>query len=154
MNKIAIPKQITTCAHKFANVYLASMNIGGRLDQAMQNAGFKTQSALSRASGIPQPTINRILKGGGKKGPETVTIQKLAAATGVSFAWLNEGVEDDRDDPDIAAIVKKLKKLDVRDRSRMRGRIESWIDGLLGRVINDEEDRRNPLNFDRRSGAQ
>jgi len=67
------------------------MNISTRLDQAMQQAGILSQSALARASGIPQPTINRILKGSGKKGPETNTIAALAAACNVSAQWLTDG---------------------------------------------------------------
>ena len=67
------------------------MNIGTRLDEAMRDAGFASQSALARASGVPQPTINRILKGVGKSGPETSTVVKLAAACNVSFEWLHEG---------------------------------------------------------------
>lgn len=59
----------------------------------MRAAGFESQSALSRASGIPQPTINRILKSVGKKGPEAHTLQKLAAACNVTFDWLHEGIE-------------------------------------------------------------
>ena len=58
----------------------------------MKEAGFESQAALARASGIPQPTINRILKGTGKKGPETNTLQRLAAACNVNFRWLHEGV--------------------------------------------------------------
>lgn len=50
-----------------------------------------SQSALARISGVPQPTINRILKGGGKKGPETATVKKLAEALRVRFEWLMEG---------------------------------------------------------------
>lgn len=57
----------------------------------MQAAGFESQSALARASGVPQPTINRILKGVGKNGPEASTLAKLAAACNVSFTWLHEG---------------------------------------------------------------
>jgi transcriptional regulator with XRE-family HTH domain len=69
------------------------MDIAMRLDEAMRAAGFKSQSALARASGVPQPTINRILKGGGKRGPETETVRKLAEALNVSFQWLLEGKE-------------------------------------------------------------
>lgn len=57
----------------------------------MQAAGIPSQSALARASGVPQPTINRILKGTGKKGPETNTITALAQACNVSAQWLVEG---------------------------------------------------------------
>ncbi len=51
-----------------------------------------SQSALSRLSGVPQPTINRILNGVGKKGPEASTVSRLAAACNVSFQWLHEGI--------------------------------------------------------------
>jgi phage repressor protein C with HTH and peptisase S24 domain len=57
----------------------------------MREAGFDSQSALARASGVPQPTINRILQNVGKKGPEASTLQKLAAACNVTFEWLHEG---------------------------------------------------------------
>jgi phage repressor protein C with HTH and peptisase S24 domain len=67
------------------------MNISTRLDKAMHQAGIPSQSALARASGVPQPTINRILKGTGKKGPETNTIAALAAACNVAAQWLTDG---------------------------------------------------------------
>jgi len=57
----------------------------------MQAAGIPSQSALARASGVPQPTINRILKGTGKKGPETSTIVQLAQACNVAAQWLMDG---------------------------------------------------------------
>lgn len=67
--------------------------VSTRLDEAMTKAGY-TQNGLARASGVPQPTINRILKGPNKRGPETETLRKLAQACNVSFDWLNEGVGD------------------------------------------------------------
>jgi transcriptional regulator with XRE-family HTH domain len=66
--------------------------VSTRLDEAMTNCGY-SQSSLARASGVPQPTINRILKGPNKRGPETETLRKLARACNVSFEWLNEGAE-------------------------------------------------------------
>lgn len=68
------------------------MSIATRLDDAMKAARIPSQSALARASGIPQPTINRILKGESKRGPESETVKKLAAACNVTFDWLNEGI--------------------------------------------------------------
>jgi phage repressor protein C with HTH and peptisase S24 domain len=59
--------------------------------EAMHAAGIESQSALSRASGVPQPTINRILKDIGKKGPESQTLLALAQACNVNFQWLHEG---------------------------------------------------------------
>src|SRR4051794_5997111 len=67
-------------------------SIGSRLDEAMREARFRSQSALARKSGVPQATISRILSGNGEQGPETETMRKLAAASGVTFAWLTEGV--------------------------------------------------------------
>jgi transcriptional regulator with XRE-family HTH domain len=77
--------------------YSPRMNIGDRLDKAMKDAKITSQSALARASGVPQATISRILSGGdGKKGPETATLRKLAGALNVSFDWLNEGIPPER----------------------------------------------------------
>jgi transcriptional regulator with XRE-family HTH domain len=78
----------------YTHVDNRAMNIStvsSRLDEAMTKAGF-SQSGLARASGVPQPTINRILKGPNKRGPETDTLRKLAQACNVSFDWLNEGI--------------------------------------------------------------
>lgn len=68
-------------------------SIGDRLDLAMRKAGHASQAALARASGVPQPTIARVLKGTGRGGPETETIRKLAGACNVSFSWLQTGDE-------------------------------------------------------------
>jgi transcriptional regulator with XRE-family HTH domain len=68
------------------------MTIATRLDEAMKAARIPSQAALARASGVPQPTINRILKGSGKNGPETGTLSKLAAACNVTFEWLQGGI--------------------------------------------------------------
>lgn len=65
------------------------MNIASRLDEAMRDAGFKSQNALAKVSLVPQATISRILKG--NSDPEASTLRKLAAACDVNFEWLNEG---------------------------------------------------------------
>ena len=72
--------------------YIENMNIATRLDEAMKDADIPSQSELSRRSGVPQPTINRILKGNGRQGPATETLKKLAVALNVNFQWLSEGV--------------------------------------------------------------
>lgn len=74
-------------------MYYADMNISDRLDIAMRRAGYRSQSALARASGVSQPSINRILKKSGVSGPESDTIKKLAQACGVSFQWLLDGAD-------------------------------------------------------------
>jgi transcriptional regulator with XRE-family HTH domain len=83
----------------YARAYKVDMSISDRLNEAMILARIPSQNALFRASGVPQPTINRILKGTGKNGPETETLRKLAVACGVRFEWLNEGLGAPRDGP-------------------------------------------------------
>lgn len=79
-----------------APVLPEKQTVGDRLNQAMREAGFDSQAALARASGVPQPTINRILKNRStKKGPESEMLKRLAQACRVSFNWLNQGVDDD-----------------------------------------------------------
>jgi transcriptional regulator with XRE-family HTH domain len=74
--------------------------ISDRLDLAMREAGFASQAALARASGVPQPTINRILKNlSTKQGPETETLQRLAKACRVTFNWLHQGADEVRVHP-------------------------------------------------------
>lgn len=73
----------------YADVYWSPMSIGERLDQAMKAAGVRSQSELSRRSGVPQPTINRILKGPGA--PEASTALKIAKSLGINFVWLMQG---------------------------------------------------------------
>jgi transcriptional regulator with XRE-family HTH domain len=67
--------------------------IGDRLDELMQShttyGRRGGQSALARATGVPQPTINRILSN--KSIPESETARKLALAFGVSITWLLSG---------------------------------------------------------------
>lgn len=72
------------------------MTIADRLNEAMMGGDGRepvSQSALFRRSGVPQPTIARILKGKGKSGPETATLVALAQALGVEFLWLQQGTE-------------------------------------------------------------
>jgi transcriptional regulator with XRE-family HTH domain len=79
------------------------MSISERLAQAMKSAGFQTQKALERASGVKQPTINRILNRPGSKGPESATVRLLAQACGVSFDWLNGGSDSEDSAPSSAS---------------------------------------------------
>lgn len=94
------------------------MDISARLDMAMDLARIKSQSELSRRSEVPQATISRILKGGGKRGPESATLKKLADACGVNFEWLNEGIgepqrtlgKSDRETQEFVRIFGMLSK--------------------------------------------
>lgn len=76
----------------YTPAYIRAMSIGQRLEQAMKWAGFINQQSLADASGLPQPTISRILKDLAKKSPSGNTIKLLADACNVSFQWLYEGI--------------------------------------------------------------
>lgn len=119
-------------------------SVSTRLDQAMTKAGF-SQSSLARASGVPQPTINRILKGPNKRGPEVATLRKLAQACNVSFEWLNEGIG-----PPSRIGASTAREVVVRE--SIPAVKESW----LQRVDADEAellDLYRSLNKTKRAGA-
>lgn len=82
----------------YSNAYIRAMNIATRLDEAMKIKGFDSQSALARASGVPQPTINRILKGV-TPNPDLQNVKKLATALLVNVEWLTDGVGPGPDAP-------------------------------------------------------
>jgi transcriptional regulator with XRE-family HTH domain len=66
--------------------------IGNRLDELMQAHPLyrgRGQSSLARNTGVPQPTINRILSN--KSVPEMATVVKLAEAFDVTCEWLLTG---------------------------------------------------------------
>jgi transcriptional regulator with XRE-family HTH domain len=69
------------------------MDLSARLDLAMRQAGYPSQSALARAAGVSQSSVNRILKKPGSQGPDSVTITRLARACGVTPEYLLSGIE-------------------------------------------------------------
>ncbi len=148
----------------YSRLYSWHMNIGSRLDTAMRAAGFGTnQSALHRDSGVPQPTINRILKGKGKKGPETDTVRKLAAACKVTFEWLNEGIgpmvrteaNQERahygnDSPHtnegspVKSVEENEENLTISKVRKVKLRLSA---GVTGFSVEQEEEDSNPIYF-------
>lgn len=80
--------------------YSQRMDLSARLDQAMKAAGYASQTALSRASGVSQSAVNRILKRQGKQGPDTATVAKLADACGVTTEWLISGIGASAEEPE------------------------------------------------------
>lgn len=68
---------------------LAMKKVGDRLKELLHahpNYGERGQSKLSRDTGVPQPTISRILRGGSV--PEMETLAALAIPFGVTCEWL------------------------------------------------------------------
>lgn len=104
----------------------------------MRHAGFKSQQALSLASGIPQPTISRVLKG---SIPEVGTLKKLSAACEVPFEWLAEGSGKSSV---IRAIDESAPSFDTHKIRRVKFRVEAGISGFS---ICQEQDEGNPIYF-------
>lgn len=63
--------------------------IGNRVAQRMQELNW-SEGELGRRSGVPQPTIHRILTGVSAS-PRQFNVEKLAKALGVSSEWLWKG---------------------------------------------------------------
>jgi len=124
-------------APPYSETYSFAMSIGDRLDKAMKGARIDSQSELARKSGVPQATISRILKGTGKKGPETETIKRLAVACGVTFEYLNEGVNGNHatselrhpsNADEIAKLIVTYLQLSEKERSQ----VMTLMEGLSG----------------------
>lgn len=67
------------------------MELAERLKKAMKDCGNISQYKLGPNAEVPQPTINRILKGISKE-PRRSTLEKLADTLGVSRDWLISGI--------------------------------------------------------------
>lgn len=100
----------------YSIAYSPGMEISDRLDLLMRLRGIESQSALSRAAGVPQPTINRILKGA-TRSPDVATLESLATALSVDFRWLASG-EGDGPDPTNSGPKKPLPA--------GKGNVEVW----------------------------
>lgn len=87
MNSFVNPLLDSSLGSSYSCADNQCMNLATNLDEAMRDRGYKSQSALARDSGVPQPTINRILKGITLT-PDLVTLQKLAATLDVDVEWL------------------------------------------------------------------
>ncbi|VWD22208.1 helix-turn-helix domain-containing protein [Burkholderia contaminans] len=108
-------------------MYILRMTIGDELDKAMRLRGVRSQGELSRLSGVPQPTINRTLKG--NTVPEFGTLKKLADALGLDPVALLQGdaVEGSNLDPDAAMIDSYVRRVAVL----MKGRSEEELSRIV-----------------------
>lgn len=68
------------------------MGVGERLKQMLERLEW-SENELARRSGVPQPTIHRILTGASKS-PRSSNLEKIALAMGVSVTTLAYGDED------------------------------------------------------------
>jgi phage repressor protein C with HTH and peptisase S24 domain len=83
----------------YTRTYIRAMNIADRLDLLMKLRKLESQSGLARLAGVPQPTINRILKGK-TENPDLPTLQKLAVALNSTAAWIADGTGPGPENPD------------------------------------------------------
>lgn len=75
------------------------MDTAERLRAKMIELGLN-ESQLGRLSGVPQPTINRILSGESSS-PRRPTVEKIARALRVSPDWLMFGTGEDKFDANV-----------------------------------------------------
>lgn len=75
------------------------MDIAGRLRAKMNDLDLN-ESELGRKSGVPQPTINRILSGESSS-PRKPTVEKIARVLRVSPDWLMFGTGEDKFDANV-----------------------------------------------------
>lgn len=87
MNSIVNPLLNGRLSRAYSCADNSPMNLAANLDEAMRARGWKSQSAFGRTAGVPQPTINRILKGI-TPNPDLATLQKLADTLEVDVEWL------------------------------------------------------------------
>lgn len=80
----------------------------------MRKAGFKSQSALARAAGISQTTVNRLLKSPGIHGPDSETVKALAEACSMSFEWLMNGTPSKKKKNDEEVELVYLTRREIR----------------------------------------
>lgn len=117
MNSSVNAKMDSRLNASYSLPYIPGMvDIASQLDEAMRIRGVESQSSLSRVSGVPQPTINRILKGKTEK-PDLETIKKLAQALLVNVEWLTDGIGPRPDSP------KSAQKAVLSDEL---GNVEVW----------------------------
>lgn len=73
--------------------YFSTMKIGAHLKQLMKEQNL-TANSLAEKSGVPQPTISRIINGS-HGDPRTKTLEKLAAALNLSVHQLRDASDFD-----------------------------------------------------------
>ncbi|WP_338910744.1 helix-turn-helix domain-containing protein [Mycetohabitans rhizoxinica] len=90
MDRFVNPLMDSYLAASYAPTYISYMELADRLKEVMRERRVKSQSALGRMSGVPQPTINRLLRGH-TENPDSDTIAKLAIALSIHAEWLLTG---------------------------------------------------------------
>jgi phage repressor protein C with HTH and peptisase S24 domain len=92
------------------------MKIADRVDRLMTAKKIKSQSELSRRSGVSQPAINRILQGV-TENPDYETLEKLASAFEITVDELTKGI----DPAEVSAEKKPKHALDPH-----KGNVAVW----------------------------
>lgn len=95
--------------------------------QVLQKTAL-TASALARRSGFSSTTLTRALNSDDHKFTLSLaTLDKIAAATGISYAGFADDPHGDAPDPVLAEIVKRLAELDQAERDALLAVAEVMI---------------------------
>lgn len=99
-----------------------------RLAYAMRKTGFTSQTSLSKASGVEQSSISKILRGASETSKSS---GQLAAAMGISADWLINGQGDiDGTTSSKFTRVNAAKEVAVWDANGDTGETISWFNEL------------------------
>lgn len=79
--------------------------VGKLVEAAMRLAGIKSEGELSRLSGVPQPTIHRIITGESKE-PRPSNLYKIAQACNIQSAAFFPGHEDEARQKEFDFVLK------------------------------------------------
>lgn len=101
----------------------AEMTIAERLERLIKIKCW-SEGELSRRSGVPQPTINRIISGESES-PRRTTITKIARALGVTPEWLLFGGGHESNVLPVVQPDREKRKYPLIDWSAARARTES-----------------------------
>lgn len=93
--------------------YLRVSTLKDRIREILDEGFFSSERGWSKAAGLPPVTVNKLLKrsGADEGRVELRTIELLAEAVGVPASWLAYGVGGLDDDPPIASLLLKLRRI-------------------------------------------
>lgn len=86
--------------------------VGKLVEAAMRLAGIKSEGELSRLSGVPQPTIHRIITGESKE-PRPSNLYKIAQACNVQSAAFFPGHENEQRQKEFDFVLKSTDPEDA-----------------------------------------
>ena len=118
-----IGRRNTLCRYVFISD--KKMQIAQRVASMMQKLGW-SEGELGRRSGVPQPTVHRILNGESQS-PRQNNVEKIAKALGVTSSWLWSGTNVE--EPSGVYVTQQSHDENAQQGPQILGRVPliSWV---------------------------